>query len=63
MNDEVQVVSETAANVAEVAKPGMSTGAKVGIIGGAIAAVGAVAVGTVLFVKKRKKQKAVKETK
>ena len=59
MNDEVQAVTETATAVANVAaKPGMSTGAKVGIIGGAIAAVGAVTAGTMLFIKKRKAKKA-----
>lgn len=64
MNDEVQAVQETATAVAEVAtKPGMSTGAKAGIIGGAIAAVGAAAVGTMLFIKKRKAKKAAKAAK
>lgn len=62
MNDEVQAVTEVteAATTAVVNanKSGMSTGCKVGIIGGAIALVGAGVAGTVLFLKKRKAKKA-----
>lgn len=60
MNDEVQAVTETTTAVAEVAtKPGMSTGAKVGIIGGIAATVTAGVLGTVFFIRKRKAKKAI----
>lgn len=58
MNDEVQVMQETAAVVADVAtKPGMSTGLKVVIIGGTTALIAA-GVGLVFFIKNRKAKKA-----
>lgn len=63
MNDEVQAVQETATAVAEVAtKPGMSTVAKAGIIGGAtVIGIGA-GVGIMYFIKKHKAKKAAKAT-
>jgi uncharacterized protein HemX len=61
MNDEVQAVQETATAVAEVAtKPGMSTGAKAGIVGGIVAIGVATGAGITYFIKKRKAKKAAK---
>lgn len=60
MNDEVQTAVETTNAVSEVAKTGLSQGAKFGIAG-AIAAM--IAAGTVVTVVLVKKHKAKKETK
>lgn len=60
MNDEVQTVAETTNAVSEVAKTGLSQGAKFGIAG-AVAAI--LAAGTVVTVVLVRKHKAKKETK
>ena len=59
MNDEVQTVAETTNAVSEVAKTGLSKGAKYGIAS-AVAAMIAGAVVTVVFMKKHKAKKETK---
>jgi len=60
MNDEVQTVAETTNAVSEVAKTGLSKGAKYGIASAVAAMIAAGAVVTVVFMKKHKAKKETK---